>query len=148
MFQARRRGLKVIKSVQENLSCVSDFQRVLLVLFNLLQNALKYTQEGSITVKAKKVAKDSDEFIRISVRDSGVGISKENQQKIMEFGGNLDFSQNLQSKSQGIGLRLFVTKAICIFLGEELALKSEVNRGSKFSFVLKSFISMLPKQIA
>ena len=42
-FQAKRRGLQVITKVQANLSCISDFQRVLLVLFNLLQNALKYT---------------------------------------------------------------------------------------------------------
>ena len=51
---------------------------------------------------------DSD-FFKISVKDTGIGISPINQEKIMNFGGHIELEENL-NKSKGLGLRLFITK--------------------------------------
>ena len=88
-----------------------------MVLFNILQNALKYTLKGKIIIKAKQVENDK---VKISVKDTGIGISEYKQKQVMNFGWALDFDQNYRqiNRSEGLGLRLFVTKKICKFLAD------------------------------
>ncbi|WP_300691246.1 response regulator [Chryseobacterium sp.] len=129
------------KALQFNIDIDSDIQEVIesdrlridQVLRNLLSNALKFTKEGSIGLSIKKHSEKPD-FIIFSVKDTGVGIAKDKQRIIFEAFQQADGST--KRKFGGTGLGLSISREIAKLLGGELVLKSEVNEGSEFSFII------------
>ncbi len=115
---------------------LSDKARLAQVLFNLLGNAIKFTNVGKITVLANCVEKKNNRAkIEISVVDTGIGISPFEQQLIFEA-----FEQSTL-KTQGLegtGLGLSISKRLVEKLGGEILLKSELGSGSRFSVVIDS----------
>jgi signal transduction histidine kinase/CheY-like chemotaxis protein len=111
----------------------SDRLRIDQVLRNLLSNALKFTTKGSIDLHVKKHSEKSD-FIIFSVKDTGIGIAEEKQKIIFEAFQQADGST--KRKFGGTGLGLSISREIARLLGGELTLKSEVNKGSEFSFTI------------
>ena len=116
-------------------SLLGDSNRLQQILINLAGNALKFTAEGFVRVSAKLAGRD-DGSVRVafSVKDSGIGISADNQQRIFE-----GFTQAEVSTSRrygGTGLGLVICKRLLAMMGSELTLQSTPGQGSEFSFEL------------
>ena len=111
-----------------------DKLRLTQVLFNLIGNSIKFTQNGNIYVKAILEATDNDcAKIRFEVNDDGPGIPKEKQATIFENFTQL--SENSNTNYQGAGLGLSITNKIIGLFDSQIELDSEVGKGSTFSFV-------------
>lgn len=111
----------------------TDVQRIEQVLFNLLSNAIKCTNQGFISLSYEL----EDEFVRVSVTDTGIGIAKEKQASVFERFVKLDEFR------QGTGLGLSICKMIIEKLGGEIGLKSQLGKGSTFWFTLP----LIPPQV-
>ncbi len=115
-----------------------DVGKVQQILNNLLSNAIKFTPEGGrITVTARRGPKDELELV---VADTGVGIAEEEQQVIFEKfrQGNSVLARGdaMTREYSGTGLGLSIVKELCRLLGGEIALHSELGKGSTFTVTL------------
>ena len=110
-----------------------DPQRIRQILFNLIGNACKFTQKGSITVDAhfEKTSPTHGDLM-ISVKDTGIGISKENQGKLM-----MPYVQVSSKSSEGTGLGLSICKQLLKRMNGELRIQSELGKGSVFSIIVR-----------
>jgi PAS domain S-box-containing protein len=100
------------------------------VLQNFMTNALKYTEQGSITLDAAPEAKG----VRFTITDTGIGISKADQEKLFDkFFRSEDFRTR---KTNGTGLGLYVTMKLARLLHAEIDVQSELNKGSTFSIFI------------
>ena len=104
------------------------------VLINLLNNALKFTEKGSVEVRVKSVVKNNSKKIQFEIEDTGVGISELNQASIFEPYNQAKSSVN--RKYGGTGLGLPISKKLIHHLGGEIWLKSQENIGSVFYFTI------------
>lgn len=111
-------------------SFLADEQRLTQILFNLVGNALKFTQLGEISVSAE----DDGSYIIISVVDSGCGIRKQDQEKIfMPFEQSTNYHK---SSMVGTGIGLPVTRSLVTLHGGRIDVYSELGKGSIFRFSL------------
>lgn len=105
------------------------------ILLNLIQNAIKFTYRGHVTVTAKSVSENEEEVIlRISVQDTGIGIPEEKQDTIFQPFTQIDASST--RKEGGTGLGLAIVNKLVSFMGGDVELKSSERDGSTFSFTL------------
>ncbi len=112
-----------------------DRLRLLQVLNNLVSNAVKFTEKGSITVKAESINKTSDTVeIKFTVADTGIGIKREKLDKIFESFAQAESS--ITRKYGGTGLGLTICKEIIANLNGKLQVESELGKGTKFFFTL------------
>ncbi len=112
----------------------SDVTKVRQSLFNLLSNSCKFTHNGRITLDVSAMTKNQSEWVRLEVRDTGIGISPEKLRHIFE-----PFTQvasNEVNSAAGTGLGLTLTKNFCELLGGTLTVESEVDEGSTFTITL------------
>ncbi|ALM21347.1 hypothetical protein AAT17_08955 [Nonlabens sp. MIC269] len=103
------------------------------ILMNLLGNANKFTENGSIVVELESMSNNGIAHITFKVKDSGTGISKERQQDIFEEFKQGDAHSNLY---QGTGLGLPIVKRLLDLSGSEIKLNSDEGKGSTFYFSL------------
>jgi signal transduction histidine kinase len=140
LFEGKRVELKI--EIEDGLPEVKgDRDRLIQVLINLISNAAKFTDEGSVTVRAVRAERirgaeqgKADELIQVSIADTGVGISEEDQMEIFE-----KFKQagdTLTEKPKGTGLGLPICKQIVEYHGGVIWVESEPGKGSTFSFTL------------
>jgi signal transduction histidine kinase/CheY-like chemotaxis protein len=110
---------------------IGDPTRLRQILNNLLSNALKFTSEGSVSLKASITAEDATTVtIAISVRDTGIGISPEDQGKLFQ-----KFQQATTSTTRrfgGTGLGLAISQHLAKLMGGDITLRSEPGKGSEF----------------
>lgn len=113
-----------------------DAIRIKQVIVNLISNAVKFTPEGGeIDVLIERIAtKDNNITVRFSVKDSGIGITAEQQTKIFEAFSQADSSTN--RKFGGTGLGLTISKTLIELMGGTLELVSKVDEGATFFFSL------------
>ena len=97
---------------------------------NLITNAFKFTREGKITIGYEA----DDEFFRFFVRDTGIGIAKENHDIIFQRFMQADGTLTRQFGGSGLGLA--ISKGLVELMGGKIWVESEVNKGSEFSFTL------------
>ncbi len=103
------------------------------LLQNFITNAIKYTPEGSVTLK---VSKTKEQKVRFEVIDTGIGIGKSDQQKIFQrFYRTEDYRTR---ETSGTGLGLYVAAKLARKLGCKIEVNSRLNHGSNFSFELPS----------
>ena len=105
------------------------------ILFNLLSNACKFTKEGEVKLRARRVA-DGRDWIELAVADSGIGMTAEQQTKLFE-----EFSQADASTAQrfgGTGLGLSITRKLARVMGGDVTVASELGKGSVFTVRLPS----------
>lgn len=116
---------------------VSDPFRIKQVLYNLIGNAYKFTEQGSITITTQLHSKNNEHTVSITVSDTGIGISKEKQEDI--FNAFTQVNQTKDVKHSGFGLGLAISKKLMHILKGTLSLQSTPGRGSKFiiSFPVK-----------
>lgn len=115
-----------------NDSIITDETKLRQIITNLLGNALKFTQKGTITLNTEII---NNEFIQFSVKDTGIGISSNNLSLIFER-----FKQAEKSTTQifgGTGLGLTISKAYVEMLGGKIWVESELGKGSTFYFTIK-----------
>lgn len=116
---------------------VLDILRIKQVLSNLIGNALKFTpQEGSVHVKIEiEQESQSDQMLKFSVTDTGIGIPKDKQSKIFEKFTQADSSITRQFGGTGLGLS--IAYAMVDLMGGKITIDSEEGRGATFSFVIR-----------
>lgn len=135
--------LKILHYIIENKSVIvqvdipnnfprlmADENRLIQILFNLLHNAIKFTDEGTIVIHAEV----QDEFATISIKDSGRGMDKETMEKIF-----LPYEQGEvanDSNQGGIGLGLSISKQLVELHGGTIEVESAPNEGAQFSFTI------------
>ncbi|TBW27936.1 ATP-binding protein [Gramella sp. KN1008] len=123
--------IEISTSAETNAQIQSDPFRIKQILANLISNAWKFTEEGSIVISAElKKAQKAGHILKISVKDSGIGISKEMQESIFE-----EFSQensSIEKRFGGSGLGLAITKRLTELLKGKIKVESEPGEGSEF----------------
>jgi signal transduction histidine kinase/CheY-like chemotaxis protein/membrane-bound lytic murein transglycosylase MltF len=137
LFKIQEKNLELLFHVDTNVptALVGDPLRLTQVFVNLVGNAVKFTKEGVITVRVACVSCDShNATIRFDVRDTGIGISKKDQERLFQ-----PFSQADSSTTRrygGTGLGLSISKHIVEMMGGEMALSSQEGLGSNFYFTV------------
>jgi CheY-like chemotaxis protein len=113
---------------------IADEQRLTQVITNLLSNAVKFTPEGgTITLKAEKTAETEDECtILVEVKDTGIGISAEQQKKLFSLFEQADGS--ISRRFGGTGLGLAISKRMIELMSGRIWVESEIDKGSSFFF--------------
>ena len=137
-FRIEEKGQHLVVNVSPDIpyAIIGDEQRLAQVITNLVGNAVKFTPEnGTITITAEKLAeKDGGCTLRISVADTGIGISLENQAKLFKSFEQAD--GGISRKFGGTGLGLSISKRIVDLMGGEVWVESEAGKGSRFSFTI------------
>ena len=103
-------------------------------LFNLLSNAAKFTKEGRITLAARRLVRNGDDWVEFRVSDTGIGMSKEQLSRLFEV-----FTQAEASTARdygGTGLGLAITRHYCQMLGGDVTVESTPGAGSTFTIAL------------
>jgi signal transduction histidine kinase/CheY-like chemotaxis protein/HPt (histidine-containing phosphotransfer) domain-containing protein len=110
---------------------IGDSRKIKQVLINLLDNAIKYTDRGTVTLAVEKSAEDGGAGLQLSVSDTGVGIPKDQCEKIFERFTQVHHS--FMKGSGGIGLGLAISHRLVAAMGGQIDLYSEVGAGSTFT---------------
>lgn len=129
--QARAKGLELHTMPDPHLEILhSSPLYVREILQNFVTNALKYTEHGSVTIGARPVHKG----VNFSVSDTGIGISKSDQEKVFDkFFRSEDYRTR---QNNGTGLGLYVTMKLARMLHAEISVESELNHGSTFTIFI------------
>ena len=128
---AEKKGIELVSDIEENLNVFVDPDKIEQVIENLTSNALKYTNEGTVTVAAKKVK----EGVKVSVSDTGIGISDEHLERLFDRFYRADKARSRDKGGTGLGLA--VVKSILTAHQSDIQVESTVGKGSTFQFVLK-----------
>jgi len=142
---AKEQGLTLQQEIEPGLPTAieTDPKRLQQVLKNLVSNALKFTHEGSVTVRLHRPAPGTDlsrsgldlrQALAISVTDTGIGIAPEHQKVVFEAFQQVD--GGTARKYGGTGLGLSISRELARLLGGELQLASETGKGSTFTLYL------------
>jgi signal transduction histidine kinase len=129
--KAATKGLKMVLDIDSDVTTIiADSLRLKQMLLNLLFNALKFTESGSVGLQVKKI----NGFIHFVVWDTGTGIPEEHKGELFQ-----PFSQianTLVSRDEGTGLGLAVTRKLAELHSGYVEVESEMNKGSRFTIVL------------
>jgi PAS domain S-box-containing protein len=127
---AAKKGLKLKSHVEGDISLMSSDLYVREILQNFITNAIKYTDTGGITLTATA----NDKGVRFVVSDTGIGINKQDQERVFDkFFRSEDYRTR---KANGTGLGLYVTIKLARLIHAEIDLESELNKGSAFSIFI------------
>lgn len=133
--KAEAKKLKFCTEIDENLPVMlyGDEVRVRQVIENMLSNAVKYTGAGCVTLAVSSLVEDGFS-LKISVRDTGIGIQKEDLEKLFKDFERLDLHRN--RSVQGTGLGLAITKRLTEQMGGKISVESIYGEGSCFTVVI------------
>jgi two-component system NtrC family sensor kinase len=123
----------------------ADQMRLRQALLNLLSNANKFTERGTITIDARPGQENGREWITLAVTDTGIGMTAEQIGKLFQ-----EFSQassNTASKYGGTGLGLAISRRFCQMMGGDITVESKPDRGSTFTIRLPRIVEV-PKEVA
>lgn len=142
-FKANDKGIELKLNVADNIPDVvkGDPMRLNQILTNLIGNAVKFTEKGEISLKIH-IVEQHEKFLRcrFEVVDSGIGIQPEKLSTIFEFFSQAD--TNTTRKYGGTGLGLAITRKLVELQNGTIEVKSEMNKGSSFSFELSFEIAI------
>lgn len=133
MINIENKSIKINVNIDEKTIVFVDENMITTVIRNLISNAIKFSHpEGLISIRCAQ----KDELVELSVIDNGVGIKKEDQEKLFRIDQHVTTLGTSEEKGTGLGLILckeFVEKN-----SGEIWVESELNKGSAFIFTLKS----------
>jgi signal transduction histidine kinase len=128
---AEKNHNRLIVEAQENLGALNaDSMRLKQILLNLLSNACKFTKEGEVALRVRKVA-DGRDWVELAVADTGIGLTAEQQAKLFQ-----DFTQadSLTARRYGgTGLGLALSRKLARMMGGDVTVASEPGKGSVFT---------------
>ncbi|MEO1923218.1 MAG: ATP-binding protein [Nautiliaceae bacterium] len=141
---AAQKKIEYVANISPNLPSVikGDILKIKEILTNLINNAIKFTpQNGTISVKIlqKEIKKDNKVSIYFEVKDTGIGMSEEQKEKIFEAFAQAD--ESVTRRYGGTGLGLTIVKNYLKLMGSKIEVESEINKGSKFYFTVDFEIS-------
>jgi len=134
-IRAKEKELTLTFDVDEKMprEYCGDAKRIKQVVLNILTNAVKYTVQGSILLKVNCIKFDNEEAVlRFSVKDTGIGIKKENIGKIYDAFQRFDVEKNKNIEGTGLGMN--IVQQLLKLMGSESEIESEYGKGSEFSF--------------
>ncbi|MCR4618030.1 MAG: response regulator [Lachnospiraceae bacterium] len=140
--RAKNKGLDFDIEIDDGLPCelFGDDVRITQILMNLLTNAVKYTEKGSVTLYVNEVGRIGKECeIEFAVRDTGIGIKKEDMSKLFDSFRRLDEKRNRNIEGTGLGMN--IVSRLLEMMGSSLKVDSVYGIGSRFSFKLKQQIA-------
>lgn len=137
--KAEDKGLAFNLDIDRNIPVIlnGDEIRIKQIITNILSNAVKYTKEGSITLKAgfTKMEENPDSVkLKISVTDTGIGIKEEDLKRLFEAFERIEEEKN--RNIEGTGLGMSIAQSFLVMMGSSMEVKSEYGKGSTFSFDL------------
>jgi signal transduction histidine kinase/DNA-binding response OmpR family regulator len=137
---AKKNGNAVVVECPPEIgSMFAEPTRVRQVLFNLLSNACKFTERGTITLAVKRSARDEGDWLSFRVSDTGIGLTHEQIGRLFQA-----FSQVNPSTGQkygGTGLGLAITRRFCQAMGGDVDVESEPGKGSTFTIIVPSRVA-------
>lgn len=132
---ADKKELSLTVNLPEGLGeMISDRRRVEQVLINLLNNALKFTDRGGVTLVVELLAQDAGPQVRFRVQDTGMGIKPENLDVLFQPFRQID--TGLSRQYEGTGLGLAICRRLAVLLGGEISATSVWQQGSEFTVTL------------
>ncbi|WP_310602721.1 hybrid sensor histidine kinase/response regulator [Anaerosporobacter sp.] len=138
-FRADEKHHDLIVNIDNNIPTFiySDEQRLSQVIMNLLSNAVKFTPEnGTIKLDVKNIEKKDDLItLEVKVSDNGIGISKEQQEKLFTAFEQADGGKS--RKFEGTGLGLAISKKIVNLMGGDIGIESELDKGTTMAFTIQ-----------
>ena len=133
--RAENKGLKLTIEADRSLPSVlfGDEVRIKQIITNILTNAVKYTEKGSVTLKVTYAPIDSTNiYLKVSVTDTGIGIKDEDLKKL--YGAFERIEEERNRNIEGTGLGMNITKQLLTMMGTKLKVDSIYGEGSTFSF--------------
>jgi signal transduction histidine kinase/CheY-like chemotaxis protein len=138
MGKAEEKNLELKSFIDPKLKSVIvniDEKRFAQVIYNLISNAIKFTEQGKITFSAEVISlKDSNVSVQFIVHDTGIGIAPKNLKKVF------DSFQQIQNENNpvygGTGLGLAISQSIITAMNSEIKIESRLNKGTSFQFSL------------
>ena len=134
------------KSITLNVNCPAglgsmhaDLTKVRQCLFNLISNAAKFTEKGTISIDVNRERKEGTDCVVFSVRDTGIGMTRDQTNRLFEPFSQADASTN--RKYGGTGLGLAITKRLCKMMGGEINVQSEYGVGTTFTMWLPAQVT-------
>jgi signal transduction histidine kinase len=124
----------------------ADQMRLRQALLNLMSNANKFTERGSIAIDARQGQEDGHDCVTIEVADTGIGMTPEQMGKLFQ-----EFSQassGTAAKYGGTGLGLAISKRFCQMMGGDITVESEPGRGSTFTIRLPRIVDAPKEMVA
>ncbi|MBE9563020.1 MAG: response regulator, partial [Proteobacteria bacterium] len=118
----------------------TDLTKVRQIVFNLLSNASKFTEQGIITLKVSKYNEQDEEFINIQVTDEGIGMTKEQLSNLFKVFTQADAS--ISRDYGGTGLGLAISKHFVKMLGGTIAVDSTFGKGSRFKVNIPAYLHL------
>ncbi|CAN5525645.1 hypothetical protein BH10PSE16_BH10PSE16_31830 [soil metagenome] len=152
--RAREKGIELIVDVPGAAAggpppaILGDVTRLRQILINLVNNAVKFTEHGAVSVHSR-LAEAPDEqglaLVEFSVHDTGIGIPPERIGALFQAFMQVDASTT--RKYGGTGLGLAICKRLVELMGGEISVKSKLGKGSVFSFTVRAALAELPKEL-
>jgi len=146
-FNANKKNLKLNYNIQKDIPnhLIGDQKRLNQILLNLVGNAIKFTEKGSVTINISNISADTQSnnknienkhiILLFKIIDSGIGISPEDQQIIFERFTQVGNSSS--TTNSGTGLGTAISKELVKIMGGKISVKSELGKGSEFSFTIQ-----------
>lgn len=138
-YHTSQKGIEFLLNIQPDMPrfIFVDPQRIKQILINLLSNAVKFTDNGEIELKVSFAKKDAiSGYFSFMVRDTGIGISQEQQTKLFKAFVQADAS--ITRKFGGTGLGLTISNMLAEKLGSKIEVQSDYGKGANFSFTLET----------
>ncbi|MBF0302643.1 MAG: response regulator [Desulfamplus sp.] len=145
-IKAAEKDIEFISTIEDGVpfSLIGDQLRLGQVLINLCNNAVKFTQSGHVLVKTEMINKDAHKCkLKFSVSDTGIGMNEEQIGRLFTAFAQADSS--ITRKFGGTGLGLAISKHLTEMMGGQIAVSSEVGKGSIFSFTAEFHYKPLSK---
>jgi signal transduction histidine kinase/CheY-like chemotaxis protein len=135
---AKKQGNRLVVEVAPEAGRMfSDVTRIKQGLLNLASNAAKFTENGEIRLRVSRVRRQSRDWVEFAVRDTGPGIRLDDLARLFEPFSQLEVKQPKQgAKHEGTGLGLAITRRLSRLLGGDVAVESELGKGSTFTMML------------
>lgn len=131
----RNGGNQFIVEVAPDVGTITtDAGKVRQVLLNLLSNAGKFTRDGTVTVRARRVERDAAQWVALAVEDTGVGLTREQFGRLFQAFAQADATT--QRDHGGTGLGLALCRRFCLAMGGDIEVESRAGSGSTFTVML------------
>ena len=139
-FECKMKGMETSDSPMKKEFFRADAFRIRQILDNLVSNAIKYTDQGSVTIQAQVSKVMGKPMLTLSVKDTGKGMTSEEKQKVFHAFTRLKSAQGIE----GTGLGLSITQELVSLLGGEIILHSTQGKGS--TFIITIPVEPVPKE--